>query len=126
MYGADILDLYYADDEEKTIELLNKKSILYPDQQLSTVIDDLCSKTLISTKCMQTYMDKIWYGDQFHVEKNFIWEILVKKNKKFKKMNFYFRSVLYVFVLYYYLFHLYIIEFFNRIKLNKKIMFENE
>jgi hypothetical protein len=82
MYGADILDLYYADDEEKTIELLNKKSILYPDQQLSTVIDDLCSKTLISSKCMQTYMDKIWYGDQFHVKKNFVWEILVKKNKK--------------------------------------------
>jgi hypothetical protein len=55
---------------------------------------------------MQTYMNKIWYGEEFHEEKNFAWEILVKKRIKNKKMNFYYRSVLHVFVLYYYLFHL--------------------
>jgi len=127
MYASDILDLYYEDNEEKTIELLDKKSILYKNQQLSTVIDDLCSKKLISTKCMQNYMNKIWYGEEFHEEKNFAWEILVKKRiKNKKKMNFYYRSVLHVFVLYYYLFHLYVIDFFNRKKLNKKIIFERK
>jgi len=86
MYAADILDLYYKDNEEKTIELLNKKSILYDDQQVSILIDDLCSKTLVSTKCMQDYMSTVWYGDQFHIKKNFVWEILViiikMKNEK--------------------------------------------
>jgi len=84
MYAADILDLYYADNEENTIEFLEEKSVLYHDQQPLTLIDDLCSKTLVSTKCMQSYMNTVWYGDQFHTNKNFIWEILViSKEKKY-------------------------------------------
>ncbi len=79
VYAADILDLYYEDNEKKTIELLTKKSTLYPDQQPTILIDDLCSKTLVSTKCMQAYINAIWYGDHFHIQKNFTWEILVKK-----------------------------------------------
>jgi len=84
MYAADILDLYYADNEQNTIEFLEEKSVLYHDQQPLTLIDDLCSKTLVSTKCMQSYMNTVWYGDQFHKDKNFIWEILViSKEKKY-------------------------------------------
>lgn len=76
-YAADILDLCYADNETRTLTLLDEKSTLYFDQQPSILIDDLCSKTLVSTKCMQSYMNRIWYGDQFHKEKNFTWELLV-------------------------------------------------
>lgn len=54
MYAADILDRYYAHNEEKTIELLDRKSNLYLDQQPTILIDDLCSKPLVSTKCMQS------------------------------------------------------------------------
>jgi hypothetical protein len=79
MYAADILDLCYADNEENAIEFLTEKSILYQNQQASTLIDDLCSQPLVSTKCMQTYMNRIWYGDQFHKDKNFVWEFLVIK-----------------------------------------------
>jgi hypothetical protein len=78
IYAADILNRYYESNEEKTIRLLNEKSILYSNQQPLILIDDLCSKTLTSTKCMQDYMNKIWYGDKFHLEKNFTWEILVR------------------------------------------------
>ena len=77
MYAADILDLYFADNEEKTMKFLNEKSILYPDQQAAALIDDLCSKTLVSSDCMQSYMNRIWYGNKFHQNKNFTWEILV-------------------------------------------------
>ncbi|CAF0751879.1 unnamed protein product [Adineta ricciae] len=77
MYAADILDLYFADNEEKTMKFLNEKSILYPDQQAAALIDDLCSKTLVSSDCMQFYMNRIWYGNEFHQNKNFTWEILI-------------------------------------------------
>ncbi|CAF3340472.1 unnamed protein product [Rotaria sp. Silwood1] len=77
VYAADILDLYYADNEEETIEFLNEKSILYQDQEPSVLIDDLCSKALVSTKCIQSYANTVWYGKQFHRNKNFLWDILV-------------------------------------------------
>ena len=70
-YAADVLDRYYTDNENKTIEFLKEESILYYEQQPIVVIDDLCSKILVSTKSMQAYMNRIWYGDQFHKEKNF-------------------------------------------------------
>jgi hypothetical protein len=82
MYAADILDLYYADHKENTIEFLNEKSYLYPDQKPSVLIDDLCSKALVSTECMQSNMNTRWYGEHFHEEKNFVWELLVIKIDK--------------------------------------------
>ncbi|UJR33516.1 hypothetical protein I4U23_020961 [Adineta vaga] len=77
MYAADVLDLYFADNRDETIKYLDEKSMLYSDQQATILIDDLCSKTLVSTNCMQSYMNRIWYGDEFHENKNFIWEILI-------------------------------------------------
>ncbi|CAF3631948.1 unnamed protein product [Adineta steineri] len=77
MYAADILDLCYDDNKENTIKFLHEKSILYHDQQSLVLIDDLCSKTLVSTDCMQSYMNTKWYGTEFHQNKNFIWEILI-------------------------------------------------
>ncbi|CAF3425733.1 unnamed protein product [Rotaria socialis] len=76
-YAADILDLYHADNEEKTRRLLNEKSNLYQEQEALALIDDLCSKTLVSTKCLQSYTNTVWYGKEFHVNKNFVWEILI-------------------------------------------------
>ncbi|CAF2337273.1 unnamed protein product [Rotaria sp. Silwood2] len=76
-YAAEILDRCYADNQEETIEFLNEKSILYQDQEPSVLIDDLCSKSLVSTKCIQSHANTIWYGKQFHRNKNFFWEILI-------------------------------------------------
>jgi hypothetical protein len=81
MYAADILDLYYGDNKDDTIQFLDNTSNLYSDQKPSILIDDLCSKTLVSTKCMQSNMNTRWYGDNFHIDKNFIWEILVIKKR---------------------------------------------
>ena len=81
MYAADIFDFCYVDNEEKTIELLDRKSNLYLDQQSSILIDDLCSKPLVSTKCMQAYTNRIWYGNQFHLEKTFTWKLLVRRRE---------------------------------------------
>ena len=82
MYAADILDLYYADNEEQTIEFLNEKSVLYQDQQPSVLIDDLSSKELLSTKCIQFNANTTWYGTQFHKEKSCLWETLVISNRR--------------------------------------------
>ncbi|CAF0945807.1 unnamed protein product [Rotaria sordida] len=76
-YAADILDRYYADSEEETIEFLSEKSILYQDQEALVLIDDLCSKTLVSNKCIQSFANTLWYGKHFHRDRNFLWEILV-------------------------------------------------
>lgn len=81
MYAADILDLYHADSELETVRFLHEKSVLYPDQQPSILIDDLCSKTLVSTNCMQSYMNRIWYGEHFHQNKNIVWEALVRRER---------------------------------------------
>jgi hypothetical protein len=78
VYAADILDLYFDDNETDALEWLYQKSSLYQDQQALTLIDDLLPKQLLSTKCMQSHMSTRWYGDPFNHNKNFTWELLVK------------------------------------------------
>lgn len=82
-YAAEMLDLYFEDDESATIKFLNVKSALYKEEPLP-LIDSLCSKILISSKCLQSYVNKTWYGKEFHKNKNYVWETLVIKTKMFK------------------------------------------
>lgn len=112
-YAADILDLCYADNDKRTLTLLDEKSMLYSDQQPSILIDDLCSKTLVSTTCMQAYVNRIWYGNQFHKEKNSTWELLVIERIEVKTSDLVLpsRSLSYVFALHYCSFLLCAIEF---------------
>lgn len=77
IYAADILDLYYDDDDENTLAWLNEKSNFYQDQIAIDLIDDLTPKHLIASQCMQSYAHRRWYGTQFHRNKSFSWEILV-------------------------------------------------
>ena len=77
IYAADILDLYYDDDEKSTIAWLNERSTFYQDQVAADLIDDLTPKQLIASQCMQTYASSRWYGKQFHRDKSFAWELLV-------------------------------------------------
>ena len=81
IYAADILDLCYEENEVTTLQWLNEKSTIYHDHQAAVLIDDLCPKQVLSTKCIQTYMNSRWYGDQFHRDKNFTWEILVRNDQ---------------------------------------------
>jgi hypothetical protein len=75
VHAAQIIDKCFAQNEKFALQVLTTKSKLYFDYSPLELAKETDSRAFLATKCVQKYLDRLWYGDidrrgvrKFHID----------------------------------------------------------
>jgi hypothetical protein len=63
LHAARIIDKCFTQNEQLALQILTTKSKLYFDYSPLSLATEASSRSFLATKCVQKYLDQLWYGN---------------------------------------------------------------